>query len=91
VRWPPTAVADKRNDRKVSETAAQKMEGHKMAKTTEKANKVVVLKAFDALFSKRDYKAAERCWSPNYIERSAHIRGQMYPPQSGSVCRRRMK
>jgi len=29
-----------------------------MAKTTEKANKAAVLKAFDALFSKRDYKAA---------------------------------
>jgi hypothetical protein len=34
------------------------MEVHKMAKTTEKANKAAVLKAFDALFSKRDYKAA---------------------------------
>jgi hypothetical protein len=67
------------------------MEVHKMVKTTEKASKVVVLKAFDALFSKRDYKAVERCWSPNYIERSAHIRGQMDLPQSGSVCRRRMK
>jgi hypothetical protein len=29
-----------------------------MAKITEKPNKAVVLKAFDALFSKRDYKAA---------------------------------
>jgi hypothetical protein len=34
------------------------MEVHKMAKTTEKAKKAVVLKAFDALFSKRNYKAA---------------------------------
>jgi hypothetical protein len=84
VRRPPTAV------REVSETAAQKMEGHKMAKTTEKANKAVVLKAFDALFSKRDYKAAERCWSPNYIERSAHP-GTDGPTAKREVCRRRTK
>ena len=44
-----------------------------MAKTTEKANKVLVLKAFDTLFNKRDYKAAERYWSSNYIQHSAHI------------------
>jgi predicted SnoaL-like aldol condensation-catalyzing enzyme len=33
----------------------------------------LVLKAFDTLFNKRDYKAAERFWSPNYIRHSAHI------------------
>ena len=43
-----------------------------MAKTTE-ANKALVLKAFDTLFNKRDYKAAERYWSSNYIQHSAHI------------------
>jgi hypothetical protein len=32
--------------------------GAQNGETTEKANKAVVLKAFDALFSKRDYKAA---------------------------------
>jgi diadenosine tetraphosphatase ApaH/serine/threonine PP2A family protein phosphatase len=31
------------------------------------------LKAFDTLFNKRDYAAAERFWSPDYIQRSAHI------------------
>ena len=36
-------------------------------------NKALVLEAFDTLFSKRDYKAAERFWSPNYIQHSAHI------------------
>ena len=36
-------------------------------------NKAVVLEAFDALFNKRDYAAAERFWSPNYIQHSAHI------------------
>jgi predicted SnoaL-like aldol condensation-catalyzing enzyme len=43
-----------------------------MTKTTE-ANKALVLEAFDTLFNKRDYKAAEHYWSPNYIQHSAHI------------------
>ena len=36
-------------------------------------NKTNVLEAFDTLFNKRDYLAAERFWSPNYIQQSAHI------------------
>ena len=44
-----------------------------MAKTIEESNKTLVLKAFDTLFNKRDYKAAERYWSSNYIQHSAHI------------------
>ena len=32
-----------------------------------------VLNAFDTLFNKRDYPAAERIWSPRYIQHSAHI------------------
>ena len=36
-------------------------------------NKGLVLNAFDTLFNKRDYAAAERYWSPNYIQHSAHI------------------
>jgi predicted SnoaL-like aldol condensation-catalyzing enzyme len=44
-----------------------------MSKTIEETNKALVLEAFDALFNKRDYKAAERYWSPNYIQHSAHI------------------
>ncbi|MER5598253.1 ester cyclase [Streptomyces sp. NPDC002265] len=39
----------------------------------EEKNKAVVLDAFDALFNKRDYDAAERYWSPGYIQHSAHI------------------
>ena len=31
-----------------------------MSKTTPKQNKALVLEAFDALFNKRDYEAAER-------------------------------
>ena len=36
-------------------------------------NKALVLQAFDTLFNKHDYAAAERFWSPNYIQHSAHI------------------
>ena len=35
--------------------------------------KALVLAAFDTLFNKRDYAAAERFWSPSYIRHSAHI------------------
>jgi len=44
-----------------------------MTKTTPEQNKVLVLEAFDALFNKRDYAAAERFWSERYIQHSAHI------------------
>jgi predicted SnoaL-like aldol condensation-catalyzing enzyme len=44
-----------------------------MPKTTPAQNKAIVLKAFDTLFNKRDYPAAERFWSPTYIQHSAHI------------------
>ena len=44
-----------------------------MVKTTPVQNKALVLQAFDTLFNKWDYKAAERFWSPNYIQHSAHI------------------
>ena len=33
----------------------------------------IVLRAFDTLFNKRDYAAAERFWSQHYIQHSAHI------------------
>jgi predicted SnoaL-like aldol condensation-catalyzing enzyme len=42
-------------------------------KTTTEKNKKLVLDAFDTLFNKRDYSAAEKYWSPNYIQHSAHI------------------
>jgi len=44
-----------------------------MAESKEARNKALVLKAFDTLFNKRDYAAAEHLWSPNYIQHSAHI------------------
>jgi predicted SnoaL-like aldol condensation-catalyzing enzyme len=44
-----------------------------MAENIEEQNKTLVLKAFDTLFNQRDYAAAERFWSPGYIQHSAHI------------------
>jgi len=44
-----------------------------MKTTLEDKNKAIVLKAFDTLFNQRDYVAAEKFWSPNYIQHSAHI------------------
>ena len=44
-----------------------------MGRTQQEKNKALVLEAFDTLFNKRDYEAAERFWSPNYIQHSAHI------------------
>src|SRR6201984_1204882 len=44
-----------------------------MSQMIESKNKALVLEAFDTLFNKRDYEAAERYWSPDYIQHSAHI------------------
>ena len=44
-----------------------------MSRIKESQNRALVLEAFDTLFNKRDYVAAERYWSPNYIQHSAHI------------------
>ncbi len=44
-----------------------------MSPTKQEKNKALVLEAFDTLFNKRDYVAAERYWSPHYIQHSAHI------------------
>src|ERR1700738_430505 len=44
-----------------------------MNQTKEEKNKALVLEAFDTLFNKRNYAAAERYWSPDYIQHGAHI------------------
>jgi predicted SnoaL-like aldol condensation-catalyzing enzyme len=49
------------------------MEKTIMSETIQEENKALVLDAFDTLFNKRDYTAAEKYWSPNYIQHSAHI------------------
>ena len=50
-----------------------RMEEIIMSQTKQEKNKALVLHAFDTLFNKRDYAAAEKYWSPDYIQHSAHI------------------
>jgi hypothetical protein len=38
----------------------------------ESKNKALVLGAFDTLFNKPDYAAAERFWSPDYIAQRSY-------------------
>ena len=44
-----------------------------MTRDKEAENKAIVLKAFETLFNQRDYAAAERFWSADYVQHSAHI------------------
>ena len=43
----------------------------KTNQSIEEKNKTLVLDAFETLFNKRDYVAAERYWSPKYVQHSA--------------------
>ena len=43
-----------------------------MTASKAEVNKAPVLEAFDTLFNRRDYRAAERFWSPHYVQHSAH-------------------
>src|SRR5215470_19072681 len=49
------------------------MSGVTMEEGSKNKNKAMVLEAFDTLFNRRDYEDAERFWSPDYIQHSAHI------------------
>ena len=44
-----------------------------MTQRTPEQTKAFLLEAFDTLFNKRDYEAAARFWSKDYIQHSAHI------------------
>ena len=44
-----------------------------MTDSKAEVNKALVPGAFDTLFNRRDYPAAERFWSPHYVQHSAHI------------------
>jgi predicted SnoaL-like aldol condensation-catalyzing enzyme len=44
-----------------------------MGTTAEERNKAFVLEAFDTLANRRELVAAQRFWSPDYIQHSAHI------------------
>jgi predicted SnoaL-like aldol condensation-catalyzing enzyme len=58
---------------RISEEEIASSEKIMMSKTIEAMNKTLVLEAFNTLFNKRDYAAAEKFWSPSYIQHSAHI------------------
>jgi predicted SnoaL-like aldol condensation-catalyzing enzyme len=45
----------------------------KMRESIAKRNKAFVLEAFETLFNRKDFVAAEKFWSSNYIQHSAHI------------------
>ena len=54
-----------------------------MNQTIESKNKALVLEAFDTLFNKRDYAAAERYWSPAlHPAQRAHSSRSRGPVQS---------
>ena len=57
----------------ITRTLSQSDQEIIMSRTTQEKNKALVLDAFDTLFNKRDYAAAEKYWSPDYIQHSAHI------------------
>ena len=44
-----------------------------MSEFTPQRNKAFVLGAFETLFNKKDIVAAEKFWSSNYIQHTAHI------------------
>src|SRR5260370_31271592 len=44
-----------------------------MNRTVESKNKALALEAFDTLCNKRYCAAAEKFWSPHYIQHSAHL------------------
>jgi predicted SnoaL-like aldol condensation-catalyzing enzyme len=44
-----------------------------MTSATPEQNKTLLLDTFDMLFNERNYKEAERFWSAEYIQHSAHI------------------
>ena len=44
-----------------------------MSESTAPRNKAFVLEAFETLFNKKDFVAADQFWSSNYIQHSAHI------------------
>jgi predicted SnoaL-like aldol condensation-catalyzing enzyme len=49
------------------------MAGITVEESLKNKNKAMVLEAFNTLFNRRDYAAAESFWSQDYIQHSAHI------------------
>jgi predicted SnoaL-like aldol condensation-catalyzing enzyme len=60
-------------DRSKKELLAAEPRRCEMSESTAQRNKAFVLEAFETLFNKKDFVAAAKFWSPNYIQHSAHI------------------
>ena len=61
-----------------------------MSQTTQDRNKALVLEAFDTLFNKRDYEAAERYWSPTTSSTArTSLPAARASSTSSRACRRR--
>src|SRR6266851_8077157 len=71
--WPPMAARRLNSSDQRGKHFREESMKTEMGQTIESKNKALVLEAFDTLFNKRDYVAAERYWSSNYIQHSAHI------------------
>src|ERR1700737_473659 len=72
--WSPSRRT--RQSTRLSGTAAPRIHyqgGTVMTTADEERNKAFVLEAFDTLFNRRDSAAAQRFWSPDDIQHSAHI------------------
>src|ERR1700745_3682932 len=82
VSWTPKATSSTSSqagdlqptcsDQQIHRPVPPIVEGRAMTET-EQRNTALVLKAFETLFNKRDYAAAQHFWSPDYIQHSAHI------------------
>lgn len=44
-----------------------------MSETRQQRNKALLVEGFEVLFNRRDFAAATKYWSPNYIQHSSHI------------------
>ena len=67
-------AADERRMSSAMRSASRRPKSVSVTRIEQEArNKALVLEAFDALFNRRDFEAAERYWSPDYIQHSAGI------------------
>jgi predicted SnoaL-like aldol condensation-catalyzing enzyme len=44
-----------------------------MSQSLQERNKAIVIEAFETLFNKRDYVAAEKFWAADYIQHASHL------------------
>jgi predicted SnoaL-like aldol condensation-catalyzing enzyme len=59
--------------RKGARIAGSRAKETQMSESTAQRNKAFVLEAFETLFNRKEFVVAEKFWSPNYVQHSAHI------------------